>query len=112
MSLYMCKLVLLKFLPAEDDLGIVFEAIFSLAGHWNPLCLILGVPKLKLDAIKRSHPACVEEWLSEGLSEWLRRNYDTHKYGLPSWRTLIKRVDSINCDLAMSLAKKHGGKYL
>ena len=105
--------MLLKFLSAEDDLGIVYQAIFSLADRWHTLCLFLGLPKSRIDAIKRSHPASgVEEWLSEGLGEWLRRNYDSHKYGLPSWRTLIKCVDTIDFALAMSLAKKHRGNFM
>ena len=101
----------LKFLLAEDDFGIVYQAVFSLADRWYTLCLFLGLPKSKIDAIKRNHSG-VEDRLSEGLSEWLRGNYDDKRYGLPSWKTLITCVGSIDCALARRLVKKHAiGNY-
>ena len=102
----------LYFLLAKDDLGIVYQAVLSLADDCHRLCLFLGIPKSKIDAIKQSYPAHVHEWLIEGLSEWLRSNHNTDKYGQPSWRTLIKCIGNIDCELARSLAKEHEGEFM
>jgi hypothetical protein len=83
-----------------------------LAGDYLTLLLFLGVPRSKIDAIEQTHPARGDVWLSKGLYEWLRRNYNTDKYGLPSWRTLIKSVGYIDFDLARGLAKEHEGNLI
>ena len=52
--------------------------------------------------------------LKEVLKRWLRKNYDHHKYGHPSWRFLVRAVGDPNggndCALAETIGKNHAGK--
>jgi hypothetical protein len=107
-----CTVNYLSFQAAEDDLGIVYQAVFSLAGRWHTLCVLLGIPKSTIKTIEQNYPSQVDVCLSEGLSEWLQCNYNTDKYGLPSWRMLLERVGIIKCALARGLAKKHEGNLM
>ena len=53
----------------------------------------------------------VSEHLHEVLLEWLKQNYDTDRFGLPSWRLLCAAVASEagggNKSLAAEIAAKH-----
>ena len=96
-------------LAAEEDLGKVYPAIFSLADRWRDLFICLGIPMSILNDIEKIRRGYGHDCLSDGLYEWLKRRHNTDKYGIPSWRTLIKHVDKIDCALARDLAKKHEG---
>ena len=80
--------------------------------RWQSLCILLGISQSKVDAIEQTYLGRGYDCLSKGLNEWLQRNYNTDKYGLPSWRTLIEHVDDIDCALARDLVKKHEGKFI
>ena len=66
----------------------------------------------EIDTTEQTYRGRGDDCLSKGLYEWLKRKYDTDQYGLPSWRTLIKYIDKIDCALAGDLAKKHKGSFM
>ena len=80
-----------------------------MAHRWQNLCILLGISQSKIDAINITCLGRPCDCLSRGVNEWLQRNYNTDKYGLPSWRTLIEYIDDIDCALARDLVKKHEG---
>ena len=96
-------------LAAEKDLGKVYPAILSLADRWREIFIHLGIPMRIINNIEKTRRGYGHDCLSDGLYEWLKRNYSTDDYGIPSWRTLIEHIDKIDCDLARDLAKKHEG---
>ena len=56
----------------------------------------------------------VETRLEKTLSEWLNREYDTTRFGLPSWERLVAAVahpaGGKNHALAEQIAGRHNGK--
>jgi len=44
------------------------------------------------------------------MSEWLKKNYKTEKFGDPSWRLLVKAVGYFNKGVAERIAQDHPGK--
>lgn len=83
-----------------------------MAGYWQRLCVRLGILQSQIEAIEQTHPARGDDWLIKGLTLWLRRKYNTHMYGPPSWKTLIECVNDIDGALAEDLAKEHRGNFM
>ena len=56
----------------------------------------------------------VESRLERVLSEWLKREYDTTRFGLPSWQLLVAAVahpaGGKDHALAGQIARRHNGK--
>ena len=78
-------------------------------GHfaqWHNLGLHLGLSPRYLDVIDIDGEG-VEEKVKKVLLEWLKRNYDVKKYGLPSWSTLANAVDPIDHALALTIKRNH-----
>ena len=102
-------------ISAEDDLSLVFDALFPVRAKWPMVCCSLGLCASLLDAIKMNHPGDVEGCLFEGLQRWVLKDYDTTKHGLPSWRNLVAAVDApaggCNPALALKIAEEHKGEY-
>jgi len=50
------------------------------------------------------------------LTRWLRGNYNTERFGWPSWRLLLNAVAhpaaGDNLALALEIARKHPGSYV
>ena len=44
------------------------------------------------------------------LGEWIKQNYNTEKYGLPSWRTLLSAIAEVDKRLFKQLAAAHQSK--
>ena len=65
------------------------------------------------DEIKEKHPNKEFSCLSETLKLWILRKYKTEKYGLPTWKLLLKAIGKIDENLFKTLAKEHQGmKYI
>ena len=94
----------------------VFDALLPVSAKWSRLCCSLGLRASLLDTIKKNHPGDMEDCLFEGLQQWILKNYDTTKHGLPSWRRLVKAVDDSssghNHALALEIAENHKGEYM
>ena len=69
-----------------------------------------------LDEIETAHNRNPRDCMSAMLKHWLRRNYNTERFGEPTWRAVVKVVgDSAagsNCALATSIAGRHSGNRL
>ena len=52
--------------------------------------------------------------MTKMLTEWLRRNYNTQRFGMPTWKKLVEAVKARtgggNTALAQRVAEKHLGK--
>ena len=97
------------FLTVEiDDWNIVVIECKSLAAKWEQLSVYLGLSCDVIDNIKGSgdNYNC---W-SEALKHWIRQNFNTRKFGVPSWRSLLKAVAEVDKLQFKKLADKHQGK--
>ena len=69
----------------------------------------LGLSKDDIDTIKENNPKNYSACWDEALSLWIKQNYNTAKFGAPSWRSLLKAIAPIDGKLFKELALKHQG---
>ena len=86
----------------DNDLADVFETIEPVTSSWKRVGMHLRLPISKLDQIKGEMKDC----LMEMLKQWLNRNYDTVKYGEPSWRKLAEAVGHENGAVFKTIAEQ------
>ena len=88
----------------EDWNTVVIECR-PLAAKWRDLSIYLGLSHDVIDNIKGSDNY---HCLSEALDQWIRQNYNTKKFGMPSWRSLLGAVAEVDSKLQFKrLAEKH-----
>ena len=89
----------------------VFDVVLPVSAKWSMICCSLGLRASLVDTIEMDHPRDVSRCLFQGLKQWILKNYDTTKHGLPSWRRLVEAVDDSsgghNHALALEIAEKH-----
>lgn len=99
---------------ADKDIYEVCDAVYMLCARWSHLCFGLKLPLAEEEAIAKTYSDDPGQCLKEVLKRWLRKNYDYHKYGHPSWRFLVRAVGDPNggndCALAETIGKNHAGK--
>ena len=100
--------------PGPDDEQDVREVVMDLAAKYDGFGVVLGLSSGKLEAIGRECPGDTERALSQVIRAWLKRSYKVDIFGQPSWRTLVKAVDSrsggYNHALAKKIASAHRGE--
>ena len=95
----------------EDDWNIVIKECGSLAANWEHLSGFLGLSIGLIDGIKATPPVTPVGCWNEALKHWVRQNYKTDRFGLPSWRTLLESVARFDKLLFKKLAAEHPGIY-
>ena len=94
----------------EAYLTRVADATSVVCWRWFSLCCVLGLSASLLLTVERENSSDMAK-LHVGLTHWLQRNYNTEKYGPPTWRKLVMAVDSTsgrnNYSLALKIAKQH-----
>ena len=84
----------------------------DLASNWKGFGLALRVRRPVLDTISSKNHHNPEDCLGDMLLAWLQGQYDTKKFGQPSWELLCKAVDDCaggnHPALAGSIRKRHG----
>ena len=89
----------------------VVEEVAPLAAVWDKLALKLHLTFDSIEIINKDNPRDSRACLTKAMAEWTKKNYDTEKFGVPSWRMLIIAVQSFNMGLAQKIAAKHNGTY-
>ena len=97
--------VALFVITEDDDWNIIVIETESLASSWEKLVIYLGLP---FDLINNTIRPASNCW-SEALNQWIKQNYNTKKFGQPSWRTLLRAVAQVNKLQFKKLAEKHRG---
>ena len=98
-------------LPIDtDELYDVLEALKDCKALWEDIGTALHIRVGSLDAIKETHHSDPYKCLRATMSEWLKKNYKTEKFGDPSWRLLVKAVGDFNRGVAERIARKHLGE--
>ena len=69
------------------------DEVVSIKSAYYSLGRSLGLPAGELNAVRRQCPGDVEQALNDILLLWLQQKYNVIKYGVPSWRMLVKAVD-------------------
>ena len=94
-----------------DDLLEVKTELIDIAAKWNKFGEALNIKKATLDQIKQECGSDTEECLDQTLQVFLKMNYDTKKYGQPSWKLIVQalahRGGGNNKDMALKVAGEH-----
>ena len=61
------------------------------------------------DTIKEKYPNKELSCLNEALKLWILRKYKTERYGLPTWKMLLKAIGKVDENLFKKLAREHQG---
>jgi hypothetical protein len=67
----------------------------------------MGLSFNTIRTIKDNNPDDSEGSWNEALMQWILRDYNTEKYGLPSWKSLLQTVSRVDQPLFEKLAKEH-----
>ncbi len=110
-SFFTCLVSPIPSTSDEDDIFDIIQELEPLKFRWRSIGLGLRLKSSQLSAIEASHkhdmPGCVEEM----VNCWLRKEFDTNKYGPPNWSQLVFAVGvpagGSNPGVAQKLARKH-----
>ena len=83
------------------------DEVGELAGQWEGFAQKLGIKAGNIGIFKANRMGNVQMALNDAVADWLKKNYDVHKFGKPNWRTLANAVQPVNNALARTIAKKH-----
>ena len=85
----------------------------SLAVKWKQLSAYLGLDMDTINGIEENNVQISLDCWNEALWRWITQKYNTQKFGLPSWRTLLNAMALLDGTLlAKELASKYQGECL
>ena len=97
----------------EDDLSEVRSALLPIASRWKDVGIELKLKLAVLNTIQAAHPTSLEDCLTDVVSQWLQKGYNTTKHGPPTWRKLVHAISldagGKNPELARNVAHDHLG---
>ena len=89
----------------------MLEEIVDIAKKWRGFGRALHLSTVFLDSTGETNKSDLIECLSAVLDEYLKKNYEFNKHGLPSWRKIVEaisnKVGGNNNDVALRIAKKY-----
>ena len=98
---------------AIDDLFNVKSELLPVTGRWKAIGLALGLKNTELKRIEKENIHDLEDCLTDVLDLWLKGNYNTERFGEPSWELLARAVANHaggnNTALAEGIASKYEG---
>ena len=112
-NLFISKLSLPSFADM-DDLFDVNSELQPVAARWKHFGLALRLNPDKLDEIEKDNRDS-GDCLTKVLTLWLKKNYNTERFGEPSWELLARAAGNPaggnDSALAAKIAERHGGVY-
>ena len=81
--------------------------------EWYGIGMELGLKPGTLERISKGQ-GNIKDMFRNMILDWLKMNYDTARFGPPTWRRIVEAVRASaggdNPALANQLARNHGGK--
>ena len=84
----------------------------SLAVNWEQLSGFLGISFELIDRIRGNYPSNSTACWNEAMKQWIKQNYNTEKFGEPSWKTLLIAVAKVDKLQFKKLAEKYQGGHI
>ena len=106
-----CLIFFIHFCTEEDDWNILIDECSSLCSHWDRIAGFLGLRPSLIASIRRNNPNDNTGCWNDALLEWISQNYNTEKFGEPSWRTFLTAVAKVDKLQFKKLAAEHQGSY-
>ena len=105
--------IVLLFADIVDLIDVKLE-LLNVAHNWKGVGEALRLHPDLLNRIQANHLTNVTECLSAVLTEWLKKAYNTSRFGPPSWKLLVAAVANPaggnDRALAEKIAQKYNGK--
>ena len=95
------------FISDDEGWNDIIVACSSLAVKWQQLSGFLGLSIKTIRAIRGTFPSDNDGSLNEALMQWILQEYNTEKFSLPSWKSLLKAISRVDQPLFEKLAKEH-----
>lgn len=96
----------------EEDLPDITSELTAVAASWRNFGVQLGIRDSDLEVIQGGS-GTPRDYLRQTLSTWLRRNYNTKRFGEPTWAKLVEALSNSagggNPHLAQQIARRHRG---
>ena len=93
----------------EDDWNDVVIACSSLSAKWQQLCGHMGLTLRAVRTIKQTNQNDSAASWNDAITQWILQEYNTEKYGCPSWKSLLKAIGKVDKPLFEKLTKEHQG---
>lgn len=100
---------LFDYTDRDGDFADVKEAVMHLAADWQKLAIHLLLRRNDIEVIRRNNLGDSQACLNDTMALWLEDNYNTARFGRPSWRALVKVVMKMDKALAQEIANQHRG---
>ena len=95
----------------ESDLLKIIQELEKIAYRWYHIGLTLGLLNSTLENIKSKEHEDNHDLLRGVIVEWLKMNYDTTKFGPPTWRRIVEAVRATTGGKNPALADRLASKY-
>ena len=82
----------------------------SLSAKWEQISGFLGLSVSLIDSVKENHPRDNTSCWNDTLKHWIKQNYNTAKFGEPSWKVLLGAIAKVDKLKFKRLAAKHQGE--
>ena len=82
----------------------------SLAAKWEQLSGFLGLRPSLIASIKGNHPNDNIACWNDALLQWIKQNYKTQRFNMPSWKSLLKAIARVDKLQFKKLATEHQSK--
>ena len=92
----------------EDDWNVLISECHLLAAHWDKIAGFLGLDSSSIEVIKGNNPCNLAVSWNEALNQWIKQNYNTSRYGEPSWRSFLRAVVKVDKLQFKKMAIRHG----
>ena len=102
---------IINLIPDIDDLADVLTELEPVQSRYFDIGLMLHLKPDVLKEIFRRNPESSSKGMSEMIIEWLSKNYNTKRFGDPTWKSLViavaKRSGGANEACARDIANNH-----
>ena len=97
-----------------DDLFTVSSELLPVAHKWKKIGRALRLDPNLLERIRQKNHVDADDYLSDVLTEWLKKAYNVARFGDPSWKLLVEAMahpaGGNDCALAEKIARKVEGE--
>ena len=104
-------LICLHSTKGPEDEQSIRDELMSLAARYDGIGITLGLSPGELEVIRRNCVGDAKGALGQVIRTWLRQSYNVGMFGPPSWRSLVKMVDSPAGGESPMLAKRIASKH-
>lgn len=91
-----------------NDFQEIRREVQPVAGVWQAFAQEIGLMPSDVRELDLAHRGDPSRCLDNAIEKWLNQNYNTERFGLPSWKSIVVGIkQSGNPALAKRIAESH-----